>query len=362
MGGILSGTHASTNTNVHSVFFRPFVEETGSDLPEGTSIDQSEPDASEVRLTVARGCIIETSQLNDYAFRGEEFQDMNFVDFCVFTNHKRIDFDVDTPPNPNNYVPNPAARSMYHPDHPQSSTHYRQVCSNPSKGLPCFIGATFASPDIESERLVYLASMQVLYRPWRTWDDVMSWAIDWETSFASFYNNCPPFIQSCIENTQLSRQAREAADADHIEEESVVEDENLAEADKNLMGIGNNDNNLDEIVNDFETRHFPPPYMEKSSVMTWAEDCVRLGVKAGLFPNAIQAANTTQKSKLNGGATTNASKLREWSQKMDEHTESIVKGDTEKGKPTESYVILGFDPACQAVVHQTEERSSFQEI
>src|ERR1700733_9792745 len=115
-------------------------------------------------------------------------------------------------------------RSRYQSDHPQSSSHFRQVCSNDTKVLPCFIGATFASPDSPTDRLLYVASMQVLYRPWKTWEDVMTWAEDWETSYADFYDQCSPFTRSCVHNTQLCRQARDAVDTEHMAEQTSDED------------------------------------------------------------------------------------------------------------------------------------------
>ena len=282
---------------------------------------------------------------------------MNFVDFCVFTNHKRIDFDDNVLHNVNKHGPNPGIRSKYRPDHPQSSSHYRQVCNNPTKGLPCFVGASFASPDIEAERLLYCASMQVLYRNWYTWDDVMIWAGDWESSFQTFYDNSEPFIKSCVENTQLCRQARDAADADHLEEEIGHEDEA-----SNPTTMVFDDEDADENVNDFEVCNVPPPYMEKMGVMNWAEDGVRLGTTAGLLPHATHAVDTAKKSLLNEGASTTSHNLHEWLEKMDTHAESVVKGD-DKGQTTPaSYVIPGFEPGAQSSTRSSSQVQGPEDI
>ena len=108
----------------------------------------------------------------------------------------------------------------------------------------------------------------------------MIWAGDWESSFQTFYDNSEPFIKSCVENTQLCRQARDAADADHLEEEIGHEDK---ASNPTIMVFDDEDAN--ENVNDFEVCNIPPLYMERMGVMNWAEDGMRLGTTAGLLPH-----------------------------------------------------------------------------
>ena len=102
---------------------------------------------SEVALGVSNGCFIELGQLKDYANRGFELQCMNFVDFCVFTTHKKIDFDPSKARNLHAAGRRPGIRGLYRVEHPLAKTHYRLVCSNASKFLPSFVGTGFASPD-----------------------------------------------------------------------------------------------------------------------------------------------------------------------------------------------------------------------
>jgi hypothetical protein len=324
--------------------------------------DNEDPETTQVCLTVAKGQIVEASQLNDYAFRGPELEEMNFVDFCVFTNHKKIGRGFGTEHDPNNHGPNPKTRSRYHPEHPQSSTHFRQVCTNDTKVLPCYIGARFATPDNPSERLLYVASMQVLYRPWKTWDDVMTWAADWEAAYASFYEDCSPFTRSCMHNTQLCRQAQEAVDAEHTVDEEHDSFQEDAQANTGMERVETITSDEEEDINDFEVTQLPAPYTENPTVMLWAEDGVRLGAKAGLLPPLNPAERSTSEQDLNEGAHADASNIADWLTKMDEHAEKTVRAGTEAQTGSESYVIPGYRPLQQATGSATDEAPGMEDI
>ena len=88
---------------------------------------------SDVNIVVVHGETIESSQLNDYAFRGPELMPMIFVDFCVFTTQKRISFDISKISD--NLC---SVCSFYHPQHPLSGLHYRHITTNGSKFLRAF--------------------------------------------------------------------------------------------------------------------------------------------------------------------------------------------------------------------------------
>lgn len=298
--------------------------------------------------------MIENTPLNDYAFRGRELSDMNFVDFCVFTTHKKANVGNVQSPQPLSSGSNLAPRVFYRTEHPLSTSHFRQLCSYPSKYLPCFIGAGFASPDVPSERQLYLASMLILFRPWISWDDVIAWSENWEASFLDFIDNCSPFIRSCIHNTQLCRQARDAADAvaaDNCDQDvlsaslvpfvdPVTEESDLEDALLSLL--------------------LPAPHTERPEVARWADDGLHTGAKAGLIlPSDALACPGVL---TNDGVNMDSALLGTWLSEMESITEAVVLNEAVIPNASSSYVIPDYDPSAQSASNFNAELPSIHEI
>jgi len=316
-------------------------------------------DSPDVNIVIVRGELIESSQLNDYAFRGPELMSMNFVDFCVFTTQHKIGSNDRLPP-----VNLPSMKSFYCPQHPLSDSHYRQISPNGSKFLPSFSGATFASADDPEERLMYVSSMQLLFRRWDSWDEVLFWGHDWETSFAEFWNTAPPFTQSCVHNTQLQRQAREAADEarESSEHFSFADSGNPLET-PSLIAHVNEDSDDDLPFEDFTST--VAPFQEKPKVLEWTRAGLHIGTKTGLIPPDISDRFSPSSHSLsNNGVLASDTSLKNWLTDMDNFSEvAVMSGDSISSHPSTSYVIPDFaiqDPFMARILYNKYVAASYK--
>lgn len=288
-------------------------------------------ESPDVNIVIVHGKLIESSQLNDYAFRGPELMPMNFVDFCVFTTQQRIGSDNWSLPHNLRSI-----KSLYRPQHPLSDSHYRQVSPNGSKYLPSFSGASFISADDPTERIMYISSMQLLFRRWDSWDEVMFWAQDFETSFAQFWETASPFTRSCIHNTQLQRQAREAADLAH----ETSENSSFIHSGSRNGVVETDEEEVDFLFHDFTSA--VAPFQEKPKVLEWTQAGLHIATKAGLIPPNIgdNRFSVTSVSFSNNGVLGSDASLKTWLTDMDTSSEVAVRsGGPTSSHPSTSYVI-----------------------
>ena len=132
---------------------------------------------SEGRLQVQR-------QVEDYALRGREFEEMGFLTFTVETYERRIQ------EKRNDNVDEEFQRSTriqggrYLSTHSKAATHYRVFCVENHNALPNIVGPWLPRRDGEPDtRSFYYAAMLSLLKPWRDLRDLKREDETWEMEF-----------------------------------------------------------------------------------------------------------------------------------------------------------------------------------
>jgi hypothetical protein len=324
-----------------------------------TSSDEREDEEDTVNLNMIDNVLVERSQLSDYAYRGQEFHSLSFVDFCVNTfdakfteaQQKIIDRRLDSTSSVSGRQAN--VRSRYRSGHPATATHIRIAHTTGHRYMPSFIGASFASETDVLSRSLYVASMLILFCPWSTWDDVMVWSLDWEQSFERFMSTAAPSVVRSIHNTQLERECKEAAQNKYSIENDLIEGDHASRIDQEMdcdsLSVSDNDNDHTSL---------PLPFQYSKPVQLYASGAIQAGMHSGVLPDTLpqnQAhlfdALSTLEPALNGA------NLMDWLQEMDEfesgHEPAVV--DPNFGGASSGDVIPGY--ALDDGMHESYEPS-----
>lgn len=287
----------------------------------------------EVQLCVANGVLTERLQLQDYAYRPECFSDMCFVDFCVRT----YDVDIKTSTASSTTIEN----GTYRVGHPMRSVAYRVHLGDITRCFPNFLGASFPSSTDVDERDLYHATMLMLYCPWVE-DDVMTWALDWNASFLAFYSTCSPHDRSRVNNTQLRRQANEAADNFVHDDEDDLEDSEFT-LPSHLVDDESDTSDLEG-----GSSHIPTPHQYPPSVHDWVHTGAELATRAGLLSSFASDPDVSRPLlSINADSST----LPAWKADMDAFShpppatsdQPMDSQDPPSANP--SAIIPGFDPS-----------------
>lgn len=130
-------------------------------------------------------------QVEDYAFRGSEFEDMGFLSFTVETYERRIvtqNANVDdTHQVEENHHVSTNETCRYLTDHPKKTTHTRARRSENHNFLLNIVGTWLPRRDgEENTRPYYFASMLALLKPWREIEDLKADGETWQSTFDIF--------------------------------------------------------------------------------------------------------------------------------------------------------------------------------
>ena len=271
-----------------------------------------------INLNMIDNTLVERSQLSDYAYRGQHFLSLSFVDFCVNTfDTKLTEAQEKTMKRASNSTPPVSGRqantrARYRPGHPATATHIRVAHSDGHRYMPSFIGASFASEIDVVSRPLYLASMLILFCPWTTWDDVILWSLNWDQSFNHFINTAPTSVLRFIHNTQLERECKEAAQNKYsIENETnFIETEDGSKMDQ--------DTECESVLDD--DNYSPPlPFQYSKSVQLYASGAIQAGMHSGILPDTSHQSQTHLSCALSTPEPIlNGANLMDWLQEMDE--------------------------------------------
>lgn len=322
----------------------PDIDSADADTDSDTS-SSDDLEEAHILLDFANGVLVEKSQLNDYALRGPEFADLNYVDFCLYTYDRNIDPAKDDVSQPT------TSKARYREGHPSQATRIRIRVADQTPFMPCFVGASFASSTDTDNLDLYHASMLVLYRPWTNWEDVLAWSTNWALHFHEFYDTCDPSVRSQINNTQLRRQASEAADTIRLARDETDETE-TRQADASFVLVDSDDDDARSCVGDVD--RFPAPFAFNDKVNQWVKDGLALGLKTGLLAHPIcpTVPRVTVASTTNG-ETVDISPLASWLAEMEKKIEVSLPPLDVSGHliAAPSAVIPDFDPSGQLSLH-----------
>lgn len=260
--------------------------------------------------------LIERSQLNDYAYRGAEFNDLSFVDFCLNTyettlnaNERRIQQSTDA--GTTKRGPKAHTRGYYRQGHPCHLTHVRIVRGESHRWLPSFIGAMFASPTTGTEDKLYHSSMVALFQPWQSWEELLRILNNPADAFRVLYATATAETRSRIINTQIARSSRDAAaergDAEAAVEASRQDLDDKMEVDEEI-----------EANATMEVDTEPTAHSYSAKVVEYADGALAAGLGSGLL-NATEGPQLDV-STIPDNPIVTLEKLAGWLKEMDEVT------------------------------------------
>lgn len=143
-------------------------------------------------------------QSDEYAWRGEALEDMNFWDFFLETYEWRESAASSTPGE--RQIP-------YLPGGPRKGG--RRVRLPGHETLPQFLGQWFPSRRDDDRLPLHHASMLALFKPWRTLDDLKDSGETFATVFETFMTHCPTEIKLTMDNMEYYYLSAEAASIEH---------------------------------------------------------------------------------------------------------------------------------------------------
>jgi hypothetical protein len=176
------------------------------------------------------GRITSKSQVEDYKLRGEDFEDMNFLDFIVDTYEERLPREnemdehsyraIDEESRNNmqgssrrGRIPN--HRSRYLESHPKRATHCRVLRTAFHNTLPSIVGPWFPSREDAHKQSLYFGSMLALLRPWRHLSQLKDDDSTWEEEFTCFVATTGQRNRDVIAGAQYYYDSKNSAEKEH---------------------------------------------------------------------------------------------------------------------------------------------------
>ncbi|KAF9489730.1 hypothetical protein BDN71DRAFT_283261 [Pleurotus eryngii] len=154
-------------------------------------------------LRPSSGHMVVKMQSEEYAYRGEALEDMNFWDYFTETYDERE---------------KPAASSAaerqigYLPGSPRKGG--RRVRLPGHETMLQFVGQWFPSRRDDDKRSLYQASMLALFKPWRSLEDLKGVYVTFDDAFTTFLAQCPLDVQRIMDNMEYYYLSAEAAKID----------------------------------------------------------------------------------------------------------------------------------------------------
>ena len=128
-------------------------------------------------------------QVEDYAFRGDEFETMGFLTFTVEKYECRITKEINDEDEPSSHLTR-NQHGRYLNDHSRSGTHLRVSQSQNHTALPNIVGCWLPRRDGEDcTKSFYYASLLAFLKPWRCLEDLKIGFENWESAFNQYMQN-----------------------------------------------------------------------------------------------------------------------------------------------------------------------------
>ena len=137
----------------------------------------------------SEGKLLVQRQVQDYAFRGREFEDMGFLSFTVETYERRIQDKKNDEIDGEFQYSTTNQDSRYLSGHSKTTSHYRVSRPQNHNVLPNIVGPWLPRRDGEpNSKPYYYASMLSILKPWRELRDLKKEDETWEKEFNGYMN------------------------------------------------------------------------------------------------------------------------------------------------------------------------------
>ena len=166
-------------------------------------------------------------QVEDYALRGSEFDDMGFLNFTVETYERRMTMQNEEDDNveESRHLPTDLnCRYLFH--HPKQTTHTRVRRLEDHNFLPNIVGSWLPRRDgEENTKPYYYASMLALLKPWRDLNELKEDCDDWESAFNVYMETACQRDKDVVAGCQYYYDSRNTTGDREVEEETPVTDD-----------------------------------------------------------------------------------------------------------------------------------------
>ncbi|KAJ3574092.1 hypothetical protein NP233_g1995 [Leucocoprinus birnbaumii] len=165
------------------------------------------------RVECVNGKIKLNDQLGDYLLRGDVLEESCFFDFLLNTYDGA---EIGDPDGPTRRGRRPNIRVPYRSE--DRKGRCRVIRSEGHECLPEFIGRWLPSATNPEENELYAASMLLLFKPWRNWEDIKGTYPNCKEHFNEFIAGASSRLKNVIANIQYfhsSKDSRRTEEADH---------------------------------------------------------------------------------------------------------------------------------------------------
>jgi hypothetical protein len=175
-------------------------------------------------LTMSEDRILPKSQLEDYKYRGDAFDDMDFIHFIKDTYEQRVssmhshssthedDEDDDNSRRPaSGGRPTIQTKDGYRQGHPSQGKVIRVLRQRGHKMLLDIVGGYFPRDDNPETYTHYCACMLAALKPWRNLHELKPEGQSWQEAYDQFRSEARPETIRILSNMQYYYECRDAA-------------------------------------------------------------------------------------------------------------------------------------------------------
>ena len=171
----------------------------------------------------ADGILYVQRQVQDYAYRGTDFEEMGFLTFIVETYERRQETKIDEREMGDgaSFQLEEHKGRQYLSHHPKSGTYHRIPRVDNHNYLPNIVGPWFPRRDgEENTKSFYYASMLALLKPWRDLQNLKEEEESWKAAFDLFMERGCQRDRDVVAGCQYYYESKNVA-SNRIEEEGI---------------------------------------------------------------------------------------------------------------------------------------------
>lgn len=281
--------------------------------------------------------VAKSGAVADYLFRGSAFDDISVWDFVGRTEkiqmkRSRSGRAVDDGEEMDGVHLHTSERSSDHfdPRHSEAQTHRLRMKGSDSWVIPVPSGPSLPRRDQPAVYDRYCRSMLILFKAWRSPNDLKVVEQSWSSAFEDFMTDCPDRINKIINNMQLLHECRDSRD-DHFAQRRSRSKANVDLVSTAWVGeaMATQDDMCEEQTEEDILSHLrsidQSRSLNKQKVTDSANACVHAAEGAGLF--SFDVTESVDRSSIVEGGDVEislgslSSVESEWRSSYDRHRE-----------------------------------------
>jgi hypothetical protein len=133
--------------------------------------------------------------------------------------------------------------------HPQEDTHLLYVLHPDKRRVPVPLGPAIPRRDRNEQRQRYSRLMLILFKPWRSADDLRKPGQSWSDAFEEFIVECPEEFKLKMNNMQMLHECRDSRDDHFANRRNKVQKHTSARSSQDSGDDFTGDDNAEDILN-----------------------------------------------------------------------------------------------------------------